>query len=319
MANLKPGIIIASLMLAMEGGIFVSAAGACSCHWNGPFLTASREAPLVIVAKIIRHHSERFPAMDVLVLETLKGVLFDSGLTISMGDGMLCRPALDVFPPGTTWVLALNGPGAKPGRGWAISHCGEYWLKVEGDVVIGSIDGSVNQVKTMPLKELINRFRYPRFKETFYGLVRSGTAFRKAFGTHFVFVLDPLPGGWQIVVKELGRDDNLARLTPPLHFAPNPRDIEGWHFLKNPAGCINRPYHADAGPENPRRFIFSPLVGKTIAGPDSRFSISEDDVEAVKTFGRGVLYVNNVRLGDDPSGCPGIEEMEFSVRLEGGY
>lgn len=30
------------------------------------------------------------------------------------------------------WVLALNGPGANPGTGWALSHCGEFWLRLEG-------------------------------------------------------------------------------------------------------------------------------------------------------------------------------------------
>lgn len=45
-----------------------------------------------------------------------------------MGDGMHCRPALESFPPGTEWILALNGPGSKHGKGLAILHCGEYCL-----------------------------------------------------------------------------------------------------------------------------------------------------------------------------------------------
>ena len=91
----------------------------------------------------------------------------------------------------------------------------------------------------------------------------AGERFRRPFGGRFEFLLEPTPMGWDIVIKELGRDENLARLTPPLHFVPNPREIEGWHFSDNPSDCASRDYEAEAGPENPRKFIFSPEVGKT--------------------------------------------------------
>jgi len=98
--------------------------------------------------------------MDVLVLETLAGGLLDSGLVVQMGDGMHCRPMLDGFPPGSEWILALNGPGSKPGKGMALSHCGEYWLGIEGNEVVGSIDGVQNQVRRMP---------WPEFKKQLKG------------------------------------------------------------------------------------------------------------------------------------------------------
>lgn len=90
---------------------------ACSCLWRGPFLTVAKEAPLVVRGKILRHHPGPAPVMDVLVLETLAGGILDSGLVIQMGDGMHCRPMMEGFPPGSEWILALNGPGAKPGKG----------------------------------------------------------------------------------------------------------------------------------------------------------------------------------------------------------
>ena len=122
--------IIAALLLFVAFLLLIipSSASACSCVWKGPFLTASQDAPLVVIGKIIRHHPGKSPTMDVLVLETLKGGILDSGMVVQMGDGMYCRPTLDVFPPGTKWILAINGQGAKPGKGLAISHCGEYWL-----------------------------------------------------------------------------------------------------------------------------------------------------------------------------------------------
>lgn len=116
------------------------------------------EAPLVVRGRILRHHPGMAPAMDVLVLETLQGGLLDSGMTVQMGDGRHCRPDLDLFPPESEWVLALNGPGAKPGKGWALSHCGEYWLKVQAGEVFGSIDGKQGEVQRLPWSEFRARF-----------------------------------------------------------------------------------------------------------------------------------------------------------------
>ena len=318
MAVPETKIFVTLLLFIFFGLIIPPSTKACSCVWKGPFLTASQDVPLVVIGKIIRHHPGKSPTMDVLVLETLKGGILDSGMVIQMGDGMYCRPTLDVFPVGTKWILALNGQGAKPGKGWAISHCGEYWLKVESDHVVGSIDGDMKQVKKMPQREFKNRFLYPEFIEKFSGRVEAGKTFRRAFGSRFEFILEPMAEGWQIIVKEVGRDENLARLTPPLHFAPNSREIEGWHFLKNPAACANRPYNADAGPANPRQFVFSPEVGKTIAGPDLRKALTDEDIQVVKKFGRGDLNIKNSKLTLGKDGCPKIEWLDFIVQLEGG-
>ena len=320
MAVPEKKIIVALFLFIVFGLIIPSSAGACSCVWKGPFLKASKDAPLVVMGKIIRHHpGGTSPTMDVLVLETLKGGILDSGMVVQMGDGMYCRPTLDVFPPGTKWILAMNGQGAKPGKGLAISHCGEYWLRVENDDVVGSIDGDIKQIKRMPLREFKNRFLYPRFSEKISGRIEAGKQFRRPFGSHFEFILEPNPAGWEIVIKEYGRDENLSRLTPPFHFVPNPREIEGWQFLENPSECVNRPYNADAGPANPRKFIFSPEVGKTIAGLDARMAVTEEHIKEVQEFARGELSVDKFKLTPGKEGCPKIEWMDFSVQLDGGY
>jgi hypothetical protein len=150
-------LVVVALLLAPPR------AGACSCSWGGPFLDVANDAPLVIRAKVLRHHAAPAPTMDVLVLETLKGGILDSGMVVQMGDGMHCRPTMDGFPQESEWVLALNGPGAKPGSGWALSHCGEYWLRMEKGEVIGSIDGGKEQVKRMPWRELRTRFLHTSF------------------------------------------------------------------------------------------------------------------------------------------------------------
>lgn len=294
-------------------------ARACSCQWGGPFLVVAKHSPLIIHGRVIRHDIGPPPTMVVLVLETLKGGILDSGLVIQMGDGMHCRPTVEGFPLGSEWILALNGPGSKPGGGLALSHCGEYWLRVVNNEVSGSISGGQSQVGRMPFDELKRRLRYPCFKEMFHGRLDSGRRYHRPFGSCFVFILEPRPDGWEIIVKEHGRDENLARLTPPLHFVPNPRYIEGWHLSDNPSLCATREYLADAGPENPRRFIFSPEVGKAIDGPGAGMSVTPKDIEYIENFGRGLMNIKRFKLEPGVNGCPKIEWLEFSVQLEGGY
>ena len=292
---------------------------ACSCQWRGPFLTVAKDAPLVVRGRILGHHQGKPPTMDVLVTEPLSGGLLDSGLVIQMGDGMHCRPTVDQFPPATEWILALNGPGSKPGKGHALSHCGEYWLRVENGDVVGSIDGAEGQVKRMSYYEFLMRFRYPRFQARFVGEVASGQPFRRPFGSRFEFILEPMPSGWEIVIREYGSEENLARLTPPLHFAPNPREIEGWSLADDPSRCSSRPYAAEAGPENPRRFIFSPEVGVRIDSHTAGRAPTPEDIESVQNFGHGVLTIEDFRLQPQDDECPKIAWMKFSVQVRGGY
>lgn len=257
--------------------------------------------------------------MDVHILDVLKGGMLDSGIVVQMGDGMHCRPPLEGFPLESEWILALNGPGSKPGKGLALSHCGEYWLRVTSGEVHGSIDGARSQANRMALDAFKQRFLYPRFVESFSGRVAHGKRFCRPFGTRFEFVLEPWQGGWEILIKEYGRDENLARLTPPLHFVPNPRYIEGWHLSHNPSECASREYLAEAGPANPRDFIFSPEVGKRIAGQNANRSVTVEEIEDIRRFGRGVLTIKTYELVPGENGCPRVKWLDFSVHLEGGY
>lgn len=311
-------ILFVFMMAVLVFGVNLRA-DACSCRWEGPFLKVASKSLLVVRGKILRHHPGPAPAMDVLVLETLAGGLLDSGMRVQMGDGMHCRPMMSDFPPGTEWILALNGPGAKPGNGFALSHCGEYWLAVENETAYGSLDGGQKDRKGMPLAELRLRLRYPAFHLTFKGRIQAGERFQGQFGPGFLFVLEPVPDGWEIRVMAQGREENLARLSPPLHFMPNPREIEGWQFMDDPSPCLSRPYDAEAGPENPRKFIFSPEVGQTIQGPDAPLSVAVEEVERVRRFGRGTLTIEDYALGPERNGCPGILWMVFAVQVEGGY
>ena len=286
----------------------------CFCTWQGSFLDVAGQSPLIVHGRVLRHHTAPNPEMSVLVLETLKGGLLDSGLRIAMGDGMHCRPALEGFLPGSEWVLALNGPGAKPDKSLALSHCGEYWLRVENGVASGRILAGATGTRRLPLAELKEKLRLPAFDARFVGSLRAGESFRRTFGGRFEFLLEPLPQGWEIVVREIRQEENLARLTPPLHFQHNPREIEGWHFLHDPRNCATRPYAADAGSEHPRRFIFSPRASK-LAGR----APTPEDIAAIERFGRGTLTIEHVEIDEpDENGCPSIRSLRFSVRLVGG-
>jgi hypothetical protein len=299
--------------------LYSSYAHACSCAWSGPFLAVSRQVPLVIHGKIIRHHLGESPSMDVLVLETLKGGLLGSGMLVRMGDGVQCRPILEEFALQSEWILALKGSGAKHGQDWALSHCGEYFLRVENGKAVGSLDGVQSQIKQIPIDELKSIIRYPEFHTTIKGRVSRGKGFHRPFGEMFVFILEPLLDGWEIIIKEHGRDENLARLTPPFHFVPNPRFIEGWHLSEDSSACTRREFFADAGPVNPRAFIFSPEVGKTIDASQLNRTVDAQEVEKIQRFGQGTMSIRKYSLQPGAEGCQQIEWMEFSVQLDGGY
>lgn len=171
----------------------------------------------------------------------------------------------------------------------------------------------------MPLDEFRNRFLYPRFNQKISGSIHAGEEFRRSFDSRFALILAPTPAGWEILVREHGREENLSRLTPPLHFAPNPREIEGWHLSETPSDCKDRPYGAEAGPENPRKFIFSPEVGKSIDGAGTARSVNHEEIKEIEKFGRGTLTIQKFALKPGKNGCPKIQWMQFSVELEGGY
>ncbi|HNQ62991.1 MAG TPA: hypothetical protein PLF87_01965 [Syntrophorhabdaceae bacterium] len=103
------------------------------------------------------------------------------------------------------------------------------------------------------------------------------------------------------------------------HFVPNPRFIEGWHFLENPAECDTREYLNNNVPANPREFVFSPEVGKGIDGHGSSRRVEIQEIKEIQRFGRGVLNIDKFLLNPGKKGCPVIEWLQFTVRLEGGY
>lgn len=151
---------------------------------------------------------------------------------------------------------------------------------------------------------------------TIHGDVTSGQTVRFDLWDGLRVELVPIALGWEIAVRDTTRpDENLARLTPPLHTVPNPRLIEGRHF-RNAANT--GPHDGDVNaPQDERVFIFSREVGRTVQGPAAGHAVTEEEVERVGEEGRGVLTIEEMKLREPRAGDKaGIEWMKFTVAIE---
>lgn len=144
------------------------------------------------------------------------------------------------------------------------------------------------------------------------GTVTAGEGFEESFGERFTFRLRPSSHGWEIEVGEAGRDENLARLTPPWHFVPNPRFLEGWHFRN---ARNTGPNEGDVNaPQRVRDFIFSPEVGRSLEYEGSATPLLT--VEAVASFGRGRLTILDYELTPPEEGIrASFERLSFEACL----
>jgi hypothetical protein len=144
------------------------------------------------------------------------------------------------------------------------------------------------------------------------GRVQASSTFRSAFGDDFFFVLAPNEYGWVVRVEQRDRDEDLARLTPPWHFVPNPRYIEGWHF-RNASNTASNDGSVNA-PQERRAFIFSPEVGHSLDYGGS--ATTAVVVEEVRSFGRGELTLTDFRLTPFVEGeRASFEVISFEVCL----
>jgi hypothetical protein len=322
--------IIAFLSTLILGGALQPGAegSACSCSWGGPFQKVAPKSELVIRGKVVNYHGldRGSPlAMDLEILEILKGETENRWVRVWGDNGWLCRPSVSQFLVGTEWILALNGPGSKPGQNpgdYALSICGQFWLQVVEENAFGNFDDhrdwKAGQVRSLDEVRKVFPAREPSgHSQKFTGELAAGEAFEKTFGPGFCFRLEPNPHGWTIVVRGPRAAEDISRLTPPFHFIPNPRDIEGWHFRNRDNTGPNEPGEKNINaPGLVREFIFSPAVGKTIAGPEAKTSPTAAEIEQVKRFGRGKLMILDYRLtGLDPGKKAGFEWIRFEVEL----
>ena len=150
--------------------------------------------------------------------------------------------------------------------------------------------------------------------EIFEGSVASGQPYRRDLWDGLRFELVPAELGWKIAIRDTTRpQEDLASLTPPWHFVPNPTQVEGWHFRnKENTG----PNQGDVNaPGRTRDFIFSPEVGRSIQGPSA--STTEEEVQRVEERGRGVLEIEAMVLTPPAKNeQAGIQSMRFRVAIE---
>ena len=180
-------------------------------------------------------------------------------------------------------VLLLNvlsiDPATEDDRGQTISHY--KILKIAVAVLVVGCLGTGGYAECTSDQE--------RVRVHLEGTVSSEERPARPFGPDFKFVLEPIEKGWHVAIYRGDSRDNIARLTPPWHFVPNPRYIEGWHFrnasnTKPNDGSVN-------APQNVREFIFSPEVGLSIDGPSSAGKPTPEEVNRVQRFGQGRLEI----------------------------
>ncbi|UZR96794.1 hypothetical protein [Chondrinema litorale] len=127
---------------------------ACDCGSAGPFLKTSKKAKLTAIIRVnnyivknLQYRDSMKVGINAEIIEILKGKEVKTEIRIFGDKGNLCRPYIETFPLGTTWVINLS-------QGWeheesnltteseddySISNCGEYFLPIENKVIKGSI------------------------------------------------------------------------------------------------------------------------------------------------------------------------------------
>jgi hypothetical protein len=154
-----------------------------------------------------------------------------------------------------------------------------------------------------------------RRAEVITGEVIRGDTFFRSTPSGWILRLTPARdgAGWFLSVSVKGREaEDLSRLTPPWHFVPNPREIEGWHF-RNAANTGPNDGSVNA-PQQLREFIFSPEVGRSIDYDGS--ATSSENVAKVRSFGRGWLFITRYALTAPRAGeRAGFESLAFTACL----
>lgn len=142
----KSILLIIGLFLSYQNHVT-----ACGCNVERPFLQTSINAKLIAVVEIQDYISynemmgeEVAVSMSVKVKKVLKGVEYQSEITVWGNNGLMCSPYLDIFEPGTKWIMAfrdapIEAYGNAKSAHYGLSNCGEHFMKVETSVVRGLI------------------------------------------------------------------------------------------------------------------------------------------------------------------------------------
>lgn len=315
------GAVAASLWLWLAVFGCEGVGGTCSCGWGGPFLTVAPQAPLVIRGRVLAQVFDAMgtpQAMEVKVLEVWRGVWHAPTIRIWGGAGWLCRPEVDRFRVGTEWVLAVDGPGSKPGAtpDHALSMCGQYWLEVVDEKARGNIcnDEDMTAVQEAPLAIVRH---WERQHARIDGEIKAGETFERPFGPGFVLRLAPHPVGWTIAVLDSPAGNDLSRLTTPLRGPMNPLEIEGWQFRNVDSSGPNEPGERNRNaPQKVRDFTFSPDVPRLMDAKSNEEWPPSEVIFGIQCFGRGRLTITDYTLKNPRQReLAELASMRFEVEL----
>ncbi len=123
----------------------------------------------------------------------------------------------------------------------------------------------------------------------------------------------PAPYGWDLRLLD-GEGMDLSQITPPYRFAPNPREIYGWHFRNADntdanTGDVNAPQHS-------RIFQFSSSLTGTGGFKPSSSGGAVNSVAEDSEGGRGMLRIIDMGLSDlEPDVKARITYLKFEICL----
>ncbi|RLQ21132.1 delta-aminolevulinic acid dehydratase [Seongchinamella sediminis] len=146
----------------------------CECLWQGSFSDVQHETDLVVAGRIV---SGKGNSVDLDISHTLRGSSPGERIRIWLKTADYCRPEAGLFPPESSWVMALQRidesvpggfnpgtPNISYGRigDYQLSSCGGYWLQLQGNLVTGALVDSprwVREPKMTPvLLDLVTSF-----------------------------------------------------------------------------------------------------------------------------------------------------------------
>lgn len=133
----------------------------CGCELEAPFLKVAPATPLIAVVQVKDYvtfeylQDEEVPmSMTVEIKQVLKGMESRREITVWGNNGLMCRPYLSIFEPGSTWVMAFgedptDGHDGALATDYALSQCGEYFLEVQNGIASGFVDQLQHQQITI--------------------------------------------------------------------------------------------------------------------------------------------------------------------------
>lgn len=138
----------------------------CGCEEPKPFINSLSKTKLVALVKIGQYTSylnlaKTSPgSVEVTILKIYKGKEKRKTVKVFGDNGQLCRPYIQNFKPGETWILGLHEgceekyfcQHGETKNDFYLHACYKAWLPVSNDSVIGCITQMENTQEKMTIK-----------------------------------------------------------------------------------------------------------------------------------------------------------------------